>query len=107
MSEVKREEVGFKFQFLNWDFLRDMARICKYAEEKYGSTDQYCDGPLEGDKAPTNHICDHLADYLTGKPHDKFGDRRFHLVAIAYNAMMEYFYLSRGMEEPLNKVNMK
>lgn len=104
-GEVKRQPVNFKWQFLNMSFLRRMAEVCVHAEEKYGSTDQYCDGPLHGEKSPVNHAFNHLALYVEGVPHDWLGDVEDHLPAAAYNLMMEWFYRKAGIHEPQNKVN--
>lgn len=73
-----------------------MAEIAHYADGKYGSVEQYTDGRLEGDKSPLNHIADHLRQYVTQRRHDKFGDLSHQLAAIAYNAMMEFYYLQHG-----------
>ena len=71
-----------------------MAQIAYYAglPEKYGRPEQYTDSRLVGDRCPVNHIAEHLRQYVTGEEHDHFKDRRFHLAAIAYNAMMEFYY---------------
>lgn len=92
VSAVKRHSVDFRFDALNWEFIKFLARIAHYAAGKYGSAEQYADGRLEGEKGPINHIYEHLRQYQAGEPHDHFGDPRAHLAAIAYNAMMEYYY---------------
>lgn len=104
-EQPKREPVNYLYQGLNWDFIAGMSKICIYATEKYGSFDQYMDGPLEGEKSPVNHAFQHLANYVKDVPHDKFGTRADQLLAVAYNAMMEWEYERRGMGLPLNKVN--
>lgn len=103
----ERQPVNFMFQFLYGKFLRGMARICVHATEKYGSVDQYCDGPLHGEKSPINHALDHIFKYLAGEPHDFLTneDKNGHLIAAAYNLMMQYKYEQMGIAEPLNKVN--
>jgi len=91
----KRVPVAFRFDGLNWDFIKMLAEIAFCAGEKYGSAEQYATSRLDGEKSPANHIAEHLRMYLTGEPHDHFKDRIYHLAAIAYNAMMEAFYLRR------------
>ena len=93
--EVKRHPVTYRFDGLNWDFIKMMAEICYLADQKYGSAEQYADGELKGEKSPLNHIPEHLRQYVTGEPHDYFEDPIYHLVAIAYNAMMQALYHRR------------
>ena len=93
MSETKREPVNYQFQALNWQFIKLLAEIASYAADKYGSAEQYTNSPLTGEKSPMNHIMEHARQYMASEDHDKFGDRHeMHLAAIAYNAMMEYYY---------------
>lgn len=93
---VKRVPVDFDYQGLNWTFLKWMAKIVKYADEKYGSWSQYTKGELTGNRSPMNHIIEHWRSYLAGEPYDHFdGDPRWHLAGIAYNAMMQFFQHTR------------
>jgi dATP/dGTP diphosphohydrolase, N-terminal len=94
-EKVKRVPVDYIYTALNPDFLKALARIAKYAEEKYGSWSQYTAARLEGDKSCINHIYEHLRQYQLGEPHDKFGDLKMQLAAVAYNAMMEWHYLEK------------
>jgi hypothetical protein len=92
---------AYRYDALNPTFLKWMAKIGAYAAEKYGSWEQYRDGRLEGEKSPVNHIHEHLRAYVMGEPHDHFdGDVRWHLVAVAYNAMMEFFYCTKWGHVP-------
>lgn len=93
---VNREPLKHNFAGLNWEFLRVVAEICPYAAAKYGSVEQYADIRPEGEQSPLNHIFTHAGQYIAQTPHDKFGDVKYHLAAIAYNAMMEYYYLTHG-----------
>lgn len=95
-NKPKRQPVDHMTANLYWPFIIMMGRIAKYAQDKYGSVEQYADGRLEGEKSPINHIAGHIADYVQRKPHDKFGDLKMQLAAIAYNAMMECVYLDQG-----------
>lgn len=91
-----RVPVNFNYTGLNWDFIKLMAEIPPYADEKYASWTQYTHARLEGEKSPENHIVEHLRQYMMGEPYDKFdGDVGRHLVAIAYNSMMAWFYLKK------------
>jgi hypothetical protein len=90
-----RHPVDFQYHQLNWDFLKEMARIAHYASTKYGSIQQYTDSRLVGDKSPMNHMAEHIRQYVVGEEHDHFHTVKVHLVAIAYNAMMEYYYYEK------------
>jgi hypothetical protein len=93
---VKRVPVDFDYSALNWDFIKLMAQIPPYASEKYGSWSQYTAARLEGEKSPENHMIEHLRSYMLGEPYDKFDkDIGRHLAAVAYNAMMEWFYYKK------------
>jgi hypothetical protein len=93
---VKRAPVDFDYDCINPTFLHWMAKIGPYAAAKYGSWHQYLGARLVGGKSPVNHISGHLKAYKLGEPYDHFdGDLRWHLVAIAYNCMMEFFYHSK------------
>ena len=94
---AKRQPVDFQYHRLNWDFIKLMAQIANYADGKYGSAGHYTNSRLVGEKSPVNHIIEHVRQYLTHEPHDHFGrDHSFHLAAIAYNAMMEFYYYKHG-----------
>lgn len=88
-----RHKVGYRYNALNVDFLKMMAEIASYAAEKYGSPEQYTTSRLTEDQSPINHTYEHLRQYQTGEPYEHFdNDPRYHLAAIAYNVMMEYWY---------------
>jgi hypothetical protein len=94
--KVTRVPVNFNYTGLNFDFLKLMAEIPPYADEKYTSFAQYTHERLTGEKSPANHMIEHLRQYMAGEPYDKFdGDVGRHLVAVAYNAMMEFYYLKK------------
>jgi hypothetical protein len=95
-ADPKRVAVDYRYDAINPDFLKWLARIGGYAAEKYGSWEQYRDARLTGEKSPVNHIYEHLRSFVTGEAYDHFdGDVRWHLVAVAYNAMMEFYYVTR------------
>lgn len=95
-GKVKRQPVDFNFESLNWDFIHLMAKIANYANTKYGSAVQYTNARLEGGNSPINHIVGHVREYSKRQVHDRFGNLEMQLAAIAYNAMMEYYYLHNG-----------
>ena len=93
VGEVRRDPVKFRYDAVLPGFLRQLAEVGHYAAEKYGSWEQYLDARLEGNKSPVNHIYEHLRQYQEGEAYDHFeGDVSRHLVAVAYNAMMEWAY---------------
>ena len=96
LAQPKRQPVDHMTANLYWPFIIMMGKIAKYAQDKYGSVEQYADGRLEGEKSPINHITGHIAEYVQRKPHDRFGTLQMQLAAIAYNAMMECVYLDQG-----------
>ena len=95
-EEVKRVSVDYRYDAVNPTFLKMLARIGAYADQKYGAWEQYTKARLVGDKSPVNHIQEHLRAFVAGEPYDHFdGDVRWHLAAIAYNAMMSFYYYSK------------
>lgn len=97
MSEVKRQPVDYRLDTLVPDFIQEMGKLAHYGEEKYGAPEQYQDIRLIGDKSPINHIFNHMLNYMAGKPNERTQTLEGHLVSIAYNAMMEWFYVTRGV----------
>lgn len=94
----QRQPVTYRYDGLNWDFIKMMAEIAYYAGNKYPDKNNlsgYFKHRLHGEKGPINHIVEHLRQYLNGEPHDHFNDRAYQLAAIAYNAMMEALYLRK------------
>lgn len=103
----KRIPVDYRYDAINPTFLKWMARIGAYATEKYDAWEQYTGARLTGEKSPLNHIYEHLRQFSMGERYDHFdGDVRWHLVAVAYNAMMEFYYVSRfgHVRHPLDHV---
>lgn len=92
-NQPKRVPVDYRYDAILPDFLKMLARIGAYADEKYGSWSQYMAARLEGEKAPLNHAREHLRQYEMGEPYDHFdGDPRWHLAAAAYNLQMAWWY---------------
>jgi hypothetical protein len=92
-DKPKRVPVDFRYDAINPEFLKCLAKIGAYADEKYGAWHQYTGTRLTGEKSPINYIYEHLRAYVMDEPYDHFdGDTRWHLAAVAYNAMMEFWY---------------
>lgn len=94
-NKPTRHPVDYRYDALNHDFIKLLAKIASYAAGKYGSAEQYATARLEGEKSPINHIYEHLRAYQAGEEHDHFEDPVYHLAAIAYNCMMEALYLKK------------
>jgi hypothetical protein len=93
-GEAKRNPTPFRYDILDPSFLRTMAEIGHYGAEKYGELN-WQKSRLTGEKGPVNHMYKHLGAYQLGLPYDhkEIGEeRRIHLAAIAFNALMEYWY---------------
>ena len=85
-----------------------MAQLMDYGQHydrATGIREQWKRG-LEDDKCPLNHIMDHLCAYELNEAHDKMGDRKGHLAAIAVNAMFEYFFEARREAQRLAEEKM-
>lgn len=95
MSEsAKRDIRGIRYDILDPDFEEMMAKIAHFGAVKYGEFNWH-KSRLTGDQGPMNHIRKHYKSYMKGEPYDhhELGkDRKIHLAAIAFNAMMEYWY---------------
>ena len=97
-GKLTRMPVDFRYDALNPEFEKMLAMIASYADGKYGDCHLYAKLPdrLRGEKSPVNHMREHLRQYMAGELYDHFdGDRAWHLAAIAYNAMMELFFLRK------------
>lgn len=95
--------------FLNAKFLEAMNDIGRYGHEKYGE-DSFNARAAKGDKsrgkldrcqpgAIAGHADNHFFEYLTHKRHDHFNTRRHQLAAVAFNAMMEFYFAGLENEE--------
>lgn len=88
-------------------FLQHMEEIGAYGHDKYGNvpgsfTFQRLQDLGRGDfercskLGITQHIIDHTQEYRCGIIHDHFFTLEHQLAAIAYNAMMEFYFITRG-----------
>lgn len=101
--KAKRDEKGYRFDILDPEFLRSLARIADFGARKYGEYNWH-KSRMVGHADPCNHILDHLTKYKLNKPfdHATLGEhRKMHLAAIAFNAMMEYWYESQESQESI------
>jgi hypothetical protein len=107
MSQAVLESTLTQYPFLNAKFLEAMNEIGKYGNDKYGK-DSFHQRAKAGDKSRgslartdseviANHAWNHFAEYLAGLPHDHFHSRRHQLAAVAFNAMMEFYFA--GLED--------
>lgn len=92
--EAQRDSVNYRYDILDPVFLQLMAEIANYGAIKYGDFN-WKKSRLTGEKSPINHIYRHLYKYRTGQTYDhcEVGTEKYiHLAAIAFNAMMEFYY---------------
>jgi len=98
-----------KYPFLNEKFLQAMNEIGEYGHAKYGENSFHARAK-KGDKSRgtlvrtqpeliAKHASDHFLMHLQGVKHDHFGTLRHQLAAVAFNAMMEYFFAALEDEE--------
>lgn len=88
--------------FLLPKFLEAMNDIGRYGHEKYGEFSFHAraekgdnsrgDHPRTTPLAIAQHAREHFSMHLAGQVHDHFGTRRHQLAAVAFNAMMEYYF---------------
>jgi len=95
MEEAKRNPINTRYDILYPNFEEGLAKIAKLGADKYGDFN-WCKSRLTGDKSPLNHMQKHLISYKRKDVYDHKdvmgSDYKNHLLAIAFNAMMEYFY---------------
>ena len=93
-TKAKRDSVKYRYDVLYWDFIHAMAEIGHIGAEKYGDLNYQQPG-LTREKSPVNHMANHLRHYINKDPYDhsEVGNKtKYHLAAIAFNAMMEYYH---------------
>jgi dCMP deaminase len=88
-------------------FMEMMDDIGRYGFEKYKDASFHA-LRMHGDRsrddrlapqAISDHIKDHVSMYLRGEKHDKFGTKGHQLAAVAFNAMMEFYFASLDSED--------
>lgn len=93
-----REPCGYRYHSMDWEFWRLMAEIADYGDAKHGEGN-WKKHKATGDQLPINHAADHIRLYLEKIPHDHFGTLKHQLAAVAYNAMMECYWIIREERE--------
>ena len=93
-----RHPQAIRYDILDPTFLEIMAKIADYGAKTYGDYN-WQKSRLDGEKGPINHIYKHLTAYRLNKSYDHLeigSDRKIHLAAIAFNAMMEFWNETSG-----------
>lgn len=99
-KEAIRDSHPLRYDILDPEFEELMARVADYGAKKYGDFNWHR-SRLTGDKGPMNHIRKHWKSYMLNEPYDhpELGThRKMHLVAIAFNAMMEFYYENKNVQ---------
>lgn len=96
-------------EFLFEEFLKAMNDIGAYGHQRYAEA-SFHHRRVSGDRTRdartkatviAGHALDHFDMYLRGELHDHFHTKKHQLAAVAFNAMMEYYFA--GLEqEPLH-----
>lgn len=96
-----------KHRFLIESFMQAMDDIGRYGHDKYGEfsfhhrrevgDNSRGDHPRTTSAVIAEHAAEHFNMHLRGELHDHFKTRKHQLAAVAFNAMMEYFF--SGLEE--------
>jgi hypothetical protein len=88
-------------EFLFQPFIELMNDIGRYGHDKYKENSfqsQAARGevkrvaPRQLSEEIGQHAAEHFQMYLRGELHDKFNTRGHQLAAVAFNAMMEYYF---------------
>ena len=93
-DSATRFPVDFRFDILDPEFILTLSKIGNHGAKKYGDFN-YQKSRLTGINGAVNHMYHHLHKYQTNKlyDHEDVGtERKYHLAAIAFNAMMEFWY---------------
>ena len=95
--------------FLLPKFLEAMNDIGRYGHEKYGEFSFHHratlgdtsrgDHPRTTPEAIARHARQHFEMHLARIPHDHFQTRRHQLAAVAFNAMMEFYFAGLEAEK--------
>lgn len=93
-AKATRDPVSYRYDLLDPEFLYAMASIAAYGAEKYGDRN-WQKSRLKGAGNPINHLHAHLANYQVGANYEHAAvgiDPKFQLAAVAFNAMIEFWY---------------
>ena len=87
---------GNPYHHLNAAFLETMDELGRYGAEKYGPLPKVRSDHRDPTRVSTEalkiHAEDHFDAYQRNIPHDHFNTRRHQLAAVAFNAMMEFYF---------------
>ena len=100
MKEAIRNPVNTRYDLLDVDFIDLLAKIAHYGAETYGEGNWMLSRLIK-DKGPINHIYKHLRSFRKQIPYDhsELGEGiEIHLAAIAFNAMMEFYWVMKEKE---------
>lgn len=95
-----RVDRAIRYDILDPLFLEYMAKVADYGAKKYGDFNWH-KSRLTGDKSPVNHMYKHLGSYQKNEPYDhpELGEGpEWHLIGLAFNAMMEFFYVTKDIK---------
>jgi len=103
------------YPFLVASFIEAMNDIGRYGNAKYGA-DSFHQRALSGDKSRgtlsrctqselAKHVKEHFDMYRRGELHDHFGTLKHQLAAVAFNALMEYYFAGLEDEVTPDSVN--
>jgi hypothetical protein len=98
-----RNEIKLRYDLLDFNFIEAMAKIAHYGVITYGEGN-WRKSRLVRDKSPINHIIKHVKQFLGKEEYDhpEIGKGyKMQLAAIAFNAMMEFYYVEK--EEKVEK----
>ena len=96
-QEAIRNPTSVRYDILDPEFLEALAKIAHYGAITYGEFNWH-KSRLTGDKGPINHIMKHIILYQQNRQYDHIevgNGHKYHLAAIAFNAMMEFWYYSQ------------
>lgn len=92
--EAQRQEIEARYDLIEPEFEKALATLMAIGGRKYGDAN-YKRSRLTGNRSPINHIKNHLQLYCCKREYDhpELGvESKFHLISIAANAMMEFWY---------------
>ena len=69
MKIAKRDEVKYRYDILDFNFIELMANIAAYGAKKYGDGNWH-KSRLVGEKGPLNHMLNHYKLYKDRKSYD-------------------------------------
>jgi hypothetical protein len=99
-KEAIRVERDYRFDILDPSFILAMAKIGHLGARLYGDLN-WQKNHLEGGKGSINHIYAHISKFQRNEPYDHLelgSERKYHLAAIAFNAMMEFWWEEHPQE---------